>query len=132
MSARCFTDPVLTGYQEGTPTGTMPRDKLVGIVSEAVDGFTSTQHLSTDHVIEFDFADPNRAACVSAMYAQHLLRGSPNGEFYLLRAIYTDHMRRTDQGWCIEGIDTERRWEEGNLSAVDEAIQRTRAAKGTD
>ena len=35
MFARCFTDPVLTGYQEGTPTGTMPRDELVGIVSEA-------------------------------------------------------------------------------------------------
>jgi hypothetical protein len=129
MLTRCFTDPVLTDYQDGRPSGTLPRAELVAIISEALDGFTLTQHLSTNHVIEFHAGDPDRAVCISAMYAQHLLRDSPNGEFYLLRALYTDHMRRSDQGWCIEGIDTERRWEEGDLSAVEEAIQRTRDAR---
>lgn len=127
MFTRCFTDPVLTDYQDGSPTGTLPRDALVAVVSEALDGFSLTQHLSTNHVIEFDPVDPDRAVCISAMHAQHLLPGSPNGDFYLLRALYTNHMRRTDHGWCIEGIDTDRRWEEGNLSAVQEAIQRTRS-----
>jgi hypothetical protein len=40
----------------------------------------------------------------SAM-ASHAPRRTP-------RALYTNHMRRTDHGWCIEGIDTDRRWEE--------------------
>ncbi|MBA8793440.1 hypothetical protein FHX74_001045 [Friedmanniella endophytica] len=128
--ARCFTDPVLTGYQDGEPTGSTRRSALVAMVAEALDGFGLTQHLSTNHVITVDPDDPDRATCTSAMYAQHELPGSPNGEFYLLRAIYTDFMRRTDEGWRIEGIDTENRWEQGNLTAVDEAIARTRAARG--
>lgn len=128
--ARCFTDPVLTDYQQGRPTGLTSRADLVDLVSEALDGFTTTQHLSTNHVIVFDAVDPDAAVCTSAMYAQHLLEGSPNGDFYLLRALYTNYLRRTADGWRIEGIDTEGRWEEGNLTAVEEAIQRTRAARG--
>ncbi|HUX50384.1 MAG TPA: hypothetical protein VMW73_06270 [Spirochaetia bacterium] len=41
-------------------------------------------------------------------------------------------MRRTPDGWCIEGIDTENRWEEGNLTAVDEAVERSTAAGAAD
>jgi hypothetical protein len=126
---RCFTDPVLTGYREGRPTGSTSRADLVALVSEALDGFTLTQHLSTNHVISFAEDDPDGAVCTSAMYAQHLLEGSPNGDYYLLRALYTNYLRRTADGWRIEGIDTERRWEEGNLTAVDEAIQRTRSSR---
>ncbi|GAA2756732.1 nuclear transport factor 2 family protein [Actinopolymorpha rutila] len=126
---RCFTDPVLTEYHDGRPTSSTSRAGLVALISEALDGFTLTQHLSANHVITFDTADPDLATCVSTMYAQHLIQGSPNGEFYLLRAIYTNHLRRTSEGWRIEGIETERRWEEGNLTAVDEAIQRTRRGR---
>ncbi len=126
---RCFTDPVLTEYRNGRSTGSTSRADLVALISEALDGFTSTQHLSTNHVITFDAADPDLATCVSAMFAQHLIQGSPNGDFYLLRAIYTNYLRRTSEGWRIEGIETQRRWEEGNLTAVDEAIQRTRSAR---
>lgn len=126
---QCFTDTVLTGYQGGKPTGSTSRAELVGVISEALDGFDLTQHLSTNHVITFDADDPDRAVCTSAMYAQHQLVGSPNGEDYLLRAIYTNHLRRTDRGWRIEGIWTERRWEDGNLTAVQEAVQRTRSER---
>jgi hypothetical protein len=121
--ARCFTDPVRTS------TGSTTRDAWVATVAEALDGFGLTQHLSTNHVITFDGDDPDAAVCVSAMYAQHQLEHSPNGDFYLLRAIYTNHMRRTPEGWRIERIDTERRWEAGNLTAVEEAIQRTRSRR---
>ena len=129
MFDRCFTNPVNTDYDaRGVPSGTVTRADLVAMVSTALDGFTTTQHLSTNHVIEFDPDDPDRAVCTSAMYAQHLLEGSPNGEYYLLRAIYTNYMRRTPDGWRIEGIETEKRWEEGNRASVEEAIERSRAA----
>ena len=59
------------------------------------------------------------------MYAQHLLRGSENGEFYLLRGSYTNDMLRTADGWRIERIIQRRSWEYGNTSAVAEAIARS-------
>jgi len=61
------------------------------------------------------------------MYAQHLLRGSGNGEFYLLRGSYTNHMLRTPEGWRIERIIQHRSWEYGNTSAVTEALARSQA-----
>jgi hypothetical protein len=61
------------------------------------------------------------------MYAQHLLAGSGNGEFYLLRGSYAQHMLRTAAGWRIERIIQHRRWEYGNTSAVTEAITRSQA-----
>lgn len=97
------------------------------MVSTALSGFTATQHISPNHVIEFDASDPGRAICHSYMYAQHLLRGSENGEFYLLRGSYTNHMLRTADGWRIERIIQRRSWEYGNTSAVAEAIARSQA-----
>ena len=126
MFADCFTDPVYTDFSGlGTPAGTFPRAEFVAGVALALNGFTATQHISPNHVIEFDASDPDRAICHSYMYAQHLLRGSANGEFYLLRGSYTNHMRRTADGWRIERIIQHRSWEEGNTGAVAEAIARS-------
>jgi hypothetical protein len=61
------------------------------------------------------------------MYAQHLVRGSGNGEFYLLHGSDTNHMLRTAQGWRIERIIQHRSWEYGNTNAVTEAIARSQA-----
>ena len=128
MFAGCFTDPVHADYSEnGLPAADFVRDELVAIVRDAVSGYTATQHLSPNHVIEFDASDPDRATCHSYMYAQHLLRGSANGEFYLLRGSYTNHMLRTPDGWRIERIIQHRSWEYGNTSAVTEATARAQA-----
>lgn len=128
MFADCFTDPVYADFSEGgIPAATLPRADLVARVSTALNGFTATQHISPNHVIEFDASDPDRAICHSYMYAQHLLHGSANGEFYLLRGSYANHMLRTPQGWRIERIIQHRSWEYGNTSAVAEAIARSQA-----
>jgi hypothetical protein len=128
MFAGCFTDPVYADFSGGgIPAATVSRADLVARVSAALNGFTATQHISPNHVIEFDGSDPSRAICHSYMYAQHLLRGSANGEFYLLRGSYANHMLRTPDGWRIERIIQRRGWEYGNTSAVAEAIARTQA-----
>jgi SnoaL-like protein len=128
MFAGCFTDPVYADFSAGgIPAATVSRTDLVARVSTALNGFTATQHISPNHVIEFDISDPDRAVCYSYMYAQHLLRGSGNGEFYLLRGSYTNHMLRTADGWRIERIIQHRGWEYGNTSAVAEAIARSQA-----
>jgi hypothetical protein len=128
MFADCFTDPVYADFSGGgIPAATVPRAELVARVSTALNGFTATQHISPNHVIEFDASDADRAVCHSYMYAQHLLRGSGHGEFYLLRGSYANHMLRTPQGWRIERIIQNRSWEYGNTAAVDEAIARSQA-----
>ena len=129
MFADCFTDPVYADFSGGgIPAATISRADLVALVSTALSGVTATQHISPNHVIEFDASDPGRAICHSYMYAQHLLRGSANGEFYLLRGSYTNHMLRTPDGWRIERIIQHRSWEYGNTSAVTEAIARASQA----
>jgi hypothetical protein len=125
MFADCFTDPVYADYSElGSPAGTFPRSDFVSGVSRVLDGFTATQHLSPNHVIEFDADDPDRAVCHSYMYAQHLLKGSEGGDFYLLRGAYTNHMLRISDGWRIERIIQRVAWSDGNDDAVAEAANR--------
>jgi hypothetical protein len=126
MFADCFTDPAYADFSAGgMPAETVARDVLVARVSLALNGFTATQHISPNHVIEFDASDPDRAICHSYMFAQHLLEGADNGDYYLLRGSYTNHMLRTSDGWRIERILQHRSWEYGNRSAVTEAIARS-------
>jgi hypothetical protein len=128
MFAGCFTDPVYADFSGGgIPAATVSRADLVARISAVLNGFTATQHISPNHVVEFDAADRDRAVCHSYMYAQHLLTGSVSGEFYLLRGSYTNHMLRTPEGWRIERIIQHRSWEYGNTSAVTEAIARSQA-----
>ena len=105
MFADCFTDPVHADYSEnGLPAADFARDDLVAIVREAVGRYTATQHLSPNHIIEFDDDDPNRAVCTSYMYAQHHREATEQGEFLLLRGSYTNHLVRTNEGWRIERL----------------------------
>jgi hypothetical protein len=115
MFADCFTDPVHADYSEnGLPAADFARDDLVRIVREAVSGFAATQHLSPNHVIEFDESDPDRALCYSSMYAQHhLAEGSDGGELFLLRGSYSNHMLRTPEGWRIERLIQHVSWRGG-------------------
>jgi hypothetical protein len=125
MFADCFTDPVHVDYSEsGVPAADFARADLVDLVRGAIGGFTHTQHLSPNHVIEFDDRDPDRAVCHSYMYAQHHLADAEGGEFFLLRGSYTNRMLRTGRGWRIEGLTQHVSWPDGNLNAVTEASAR--------
>jgi len=103
------------------------RDDLVGLVRDSLSGFTATQHLSPNHVIEFSPTDPDRATCHSYMYAQHYLENSAGGDFYLLRGSYTSQLLRTPDGWRIEILVQQVGWQEGNLNALTESRARYQA-----
>jgi hypothetical protein len=120
MFSSCFASSVRRD------SGKLLREEFVALVESALPGFRSTQHLSSNHVVTFDSDDPDRANCESDMYAQHFLEASASGTFYLLRARYLDELVRTSAGWKIEAITTTNRWEEGNLNAVSEAMERVR------
>ena len=113
MFADCFTDPVHADYSEnGLPATDFTRDDLVAVVREAVGGYTATQHLSPNHIIEFDDHDPDRAICTSYMYAQHHVDARDTGEFLLLRGSYTNRLVRTADGWRIERLIQHISWRE--------------------
>ena len=113
MFADCFTDPVHADYSEnGMPAADFARDDLVAIVREALSGYSATQHLSPNHVIEFDESDPDRAICYSYMYAQHHHDAPDTGDLFLLRGSYTNHMLRTSGGWRIERLIQHVSWRE--------------------
>jgi hypothetical protein len=115
MFAACFTDPVHADYSEnGLAAADFARGDLVAIVREAVSGYTATQHLSPNHVIEFDDSDPDRAICHSYMYAQHHDEDSDGGDLFLLRGSYTNHMLRTSDGWRIERLVQHVSWRDNH------------------
>jgi hypothetical protein len=129
MLADCFTDPVYADFSEaGGMAGASTRVGLAEGIAAVLDGFTVTQHLSPNHLIEFSEAEPNRAVCYSYMYAQHVLEGSPGGEFYLLRGWYANHVVRTQDGWRIDQLIQHVAWQEGNTNAITEAGERNTAA----
>jgi hypothetical protein len=128
MFADCFTEPVHADFSaSGVPAADFGRDELVTLVRLPLSGFTATQHISPNHVIEFDENDPDTAVCHSYMYAQHYLEGSEGGDFFLFRGSYTNHMRRTPDGWRIERLIQHAGWSDGNQNAVAEATARAQA-----
>jgi len=125
LFADCFTDPVDTDYSGlGSPAKEWERDAFVENIRVHLSGFTATQHISPNHLVAFDEQDPDRAICTSYMYAQHYLEGSPNGDFYLARGSYDNHMLRSAEGWRIQRIVQHVFWQEGNLTAVAESAAR--------
>jgi hypothetical protein len=113
MFAGCFTDPVYADYSEnGLPAADFDRHHLVDIVRSAVSGYQATQHLSSNHLIEFDSDDPNRAVCRSSMYAQHHGRDSAGDELLVLRGSYRNHLVRVADGWKIERLVQHIAWRE--------------------
>ncbi len=80
MFAECFTDPVHADFSaSGVPAADFARDDLVEMVRVPLSGFTATQHLSPNHVIEFDEHDPDRAICYSYDRRGHTSAGSRSG-----------------------------------------------------
>lgn len=128
MFGSCFTDPTHVDYSEaGMPAADRSRTELAEMTGGAIGGFTATQHISPNHVVEFDEDDPDRAVCYSYMFAQHLLEDAPSGDRFLLRGSYDNHMRRTAEGWKIERLVQHVSWPEGNTNAVAEAMERLQA-----
>ena len=124
-----LTDPVHVDFSEaGLPASDFPRDAFAGFSGSALGGFTALQHISPNHVITFDEADPDRALCTSYMYAQHYLEGAEGGDTYIMRGSYENHVVRTGDGWRIEKLVQHLSWPEGNADLPAQAAARFAAA----
>jgi ketosteroid isomerase-like protein len=119
--ADVFTDPVHIDFSEaGMPAGDFPRDAFAGFARQALEPWTARQHISPNHVVVFDDANPDTAVCHSYMYAQHHLQDAPGGDLYLMRGSYDNHLVRTPEGWKITRLVQHVSWLEGNQRALQE------------
>jgi hypothetical protein len=122
--ASTMTDPVHVDVSEaGMPPSDFSHEQLIGFASQGLDGWTARQHISPNHRVVFDDADPDKATCFSYMYAQHYKEGAQGGDFYLMRGSYDNYMVRTDEGWKITGVTQHISWVEGNANALHEEMQ---------
>ena len=122
--ASLFTDPVHIDFSEaGMPRADFPLDQFIGFAKQGLEPWDARQHISPNHVVEFDEAEAGGAVCRSYMYAQHYKKGAPGGEIYLMRGSYDYYMVRTAQGWKITSLTMHVYWLEGNPDAAQETAQ---------
>lgn len=110
-----IADPIFIDFSDwsGMEPRSWGREEWAGFARDVLTGFDARQHISPNHVISFRSAD--EAVCESYMYAQHLLRGAPGGDTFIMRGSYTNVLqRRPDGGWEISSMTQHFSWGEGN------------------
>lgn len=124
-----IADPIYIDFSEwsGMEAREWSREEWAGFARDVLSGFDSIQHLSPNHVIDFQSED--EATCTSYMYAQHLLREAPGGPFFLMRGSYTNVLQRRPGGWETGGWEIKSmtqhfKWGEGNEEIFETSQQR--------
>ena len=85
-------------------------DEWIDLVRKSICGFTSTQHISSNHVITIE---DDHATCVSYMQAQHYLPNDQYEDTCTLGGYYTNELIRTSQGWKIKKCKLTVTWTTG-------------------
>jgi hypothetical protein len=93
-------------------------DAIVDQCSGFLGTLTASHHLVSNHLVE---VTGTTATCRCYVQAQHVLRGAPGGDCWLLGGRYLDRFRRTDAGWQIERRDLVTVWADGNFDIVTRA-----------
>ncbi|HCU99646.1 MAG: hypothetical protein CL897_02500 [Dehalococcoidia bacterium] len=109
----CFTDEVeidFSSWSGGEPQ-IMQADDWTAAVRAGLSGFQATQHISSNHVINFD---SDEATCVSYMQAQHYLPNEEGDNTLTLGGYYTNTLVRTPAGWRIRRCQLMVTWTTGN------------------
>ena len=87
------------------------KDEWVDLVRKTICGFTSTQHISSNHVITIE---DDQATCVSYMQAQHYLPNDQYEDTCTLGGYYTNELIRTSHGWKIKKCKLTVTWTTGD------------------
>lgn len=120
----CFTEDAVADYLElgGLNEG---REAIVSLCDGVLSGLDASQHLIGSPAAQVD-GDTATATCY--LQAQHVFRGAPGGDHYLVGGTYVDRLVRTQDGWRIEHRTLQGVWFEGNPGVFTAAADRRKAA----
>ena len=109
-----FTPDATTDLGRGGQNGI---EEIIQRVSSALGHLDDSQHMVSNHQLSFDentdgADDTATGRCY--LQAQHIRRGTPGGELYMVGARYEDRYVRTDSGWRISYRRIVNMWTEGN------------------
>ena len=90
-------------------------EEIIALVRGTLDGLDATQHLVGNVVVA---VDGDAATAETYLIAQHIRRGAPGGEDYLIGARYSDRLARTPAGWRIAHRTIHRMWWTGNREVI--------------
>jgi 3-phenylpropionate/cinnamic acid dioxygenase small subunit len=96
----------------GTPRGV---EEITSLVRGTIGDLDATQHLVGNVVVTVR-GDEATADCY--LISQHIRRGTPGGDHYLLGGRYSDRVVRTAAGWRIAHRTLHRLWTTGNRDVV--------------
>jgi 3-phenylpropionate/cinnamic acid dioxygenase small subunit len=103
-----FTEVVHVDFSEaGMPAADFARDDFVAFARQGLEGWDARQHLSSNHEVDFDDADPDTAVLRSYMFAQHHMQGAPT---FVMHGSYEHVVSRSDQGWRITRLVQHLSW----------------------
>ncbi|MFE4755015.1 nuclear transport factor 2 family protein [Streptomyces mirabilis] len=86
----------------GEPRAVLDSDAFIEFGRPLMGGFRATQHISPNHVITID---GDTAEATAYMYAWHAVKDATGTDHtYTLRGSYDISMRRTKDGWRMNGL----------------------------
>lgn len=121
LLASVFTEDGVADYSSLELGVNEGPDTIVELCRGALGGLDATQHIITNERIEID-GDRARASCY--FQAQHVFRGAPGGDNFIVAGTYEDELVRTTAGWRIERRTLIPTWFEGNASVGEAAAAR--------
>lgn len=110
----CFTPDAIYTFSHGLRVEGF--EAIEGVCRRALEPLDLSQHIVAGHLVELD-GDEATARCY--LHAQHVRRGIPDGETYIVAGKYTDTLVRADDGWRIRQRDLTSLWEAGNPMVLE-------------
>lgn len=90
-------------------------DAIIARIERPLRRLDATQHLVSNHQVR---VEGDSATCRCYLQAQHVLKGTPGGDNFLIGGIYDDTLQRSNEGWRITHRTLTAVWQDGNPAVV--------------
>jgi ketosteroid isomerase-like protein len=91
------------------------RDAITARISDALSTLDATQHVVSNHQVS---VDGDTATCRCYLVGQHVKKGTPGGDTFIIAGTYQDELARTTDGWRITHRTLSAAWTDGNPAVV--------------
>ena len=126
--ARRFAEEVILDYQSlsGQPAESLSPQKIMDRWQSVLPGFQFTQHMLTNHEVEFPSA--TLAVCRFYGHAVHYIAQAKGGEEWGVYGTYRMELIRRKEGWKVRYMQYNHKYQHGNPGLPALAIGRVKAA----